>query len=209
MINYETYCHIKNLHSEQKLCAGQIARELALDPRTVRRVLATTNFQPRKRAACRLSKLEPYKGLIKSWIERHGYSAIQILQRLREQGFGGSYTIVKDYVSIIRPKTKAAFLTLSFAPGECAQVDWGHAGSIRIGDTTRSLSFFLMVLCYSRFMYLEFTVLQTMEHFLGCHMNAFEFFGGVPQSIMVDYVAGNIINLMCPPRLCGEIGLTD
>ena len=41
-------------------------------------------------------------------------------------------------------------------------------------------------LCYSRMMYVEFTVSQTMEHFLACHQNAFEFFGAVPKRVMVD-----------------------
>ena len=65
-----------------------------------------------------------------------------------------------------------------------------------MGSTRRRLSFFLMVLCYSRRMYLEFTVSQKMEFFLACHENAFAVFGGVPARIMVDYVAGNIIDLM-------------
>lgn len=199
MIDYETYCRIKHLNAQERLSAGQIACKLALDARTVRRVLRASNYEPRKAAMQRASKLDPYKELIKSWVERHGYSAVQILQRLREQGYSGGYTIVKDYVSLIRPRTKSAFLTLSFAPGECAQVDWGNFGTVSCGQTTRKLSFFVMVLCYSRLMYVEFTVLQTMEHFLGCHASAFEFFGGVPQSIMVDNLKSAVLR-----RLTGE-----
>jgi len=56
-------------------------------------------------------------------------------------------------------------LTLAFAPGECAQVDWGSFGSVAVGNTCRRLSFFVMVLCYSRMLYLEFTVSQSLEHF--------------------------------------------
>jgi len=55
------------------------------------------------------------------------------------------------------------------------------------------LSFFLMVLCYSRRMYLEFTVSQTMEYFLACHENAFAAFGGVPGRIMVDNLKSAVI----------------
>lgn len=51
-----------------------------------------------------------------------------------------------------------AFLKLDFAAGEAAQVDWGEYGTIAVGSTRRRLSFFLMVLCYSRRMYLEFTL---------------------------------------------------
>jgi hypothetical protein len=53
-------------------------------------------------------------------------------------------------------------------------------------------------------MYLEFTVSQTLEHFLACHQHAFEAFQGVPSKIIYDYVAGHIIDLMCPPPLCGR-----
>jgi len=84
------------------------------------------------------------------------------LQRISEQGFDGRYSIVKDYVRKVRPPRFQAFLTLSFAPGECAQVDWGSYGSVNVGNTRRRLSFFVMVLCYSRMMYVEFTVSQTM-----------------------------------------------
>jgi len=98
-------------------------------------------------------------------------------------GFDGGYSIVKDYVRIIRPKHSPAYLTLAFAPGECAQVDWGSFGSVAVGTTFRRLSFFVMVLCYCRMMYLEFTVSQTMEHFLACHQNAFSFFNAVPKKL--------------------------
>ncbi|MEA3334057.1 MAG: IS21 family transposase, partial [Pseudomonadota bacterium] len=57
----------------------------------------------------------------------------------------------------------------------------------------RRLSFFVMVMCYSRMMYLEFTVSQTMEHWLACHQNALQFFGGVPRKIMIDNLKSAVI----------------
>jgi hypothetical protein len=75
---------------------------------------------------------------------------------------------------------------LDFAAGECAQVDWGQSGSIPVGSTRRRLSFFVMVLCYSRLIYVEFTLSEAMDQFLSCHRHAFEFFGGVPQKVMID-----------------------
>jgi transposase len=91
-------------------------------------------------------------------------------------------------------------LTLSFAPGECAQVDWGEYGSVAVGETRRKLSFFVMVRCYSRMTYVEFTLSQKMEQFLACHQHAFEFFGNrVPKNIMVDNLKSAILR-----RLVGE-----
>lgn len=132
-------------------------------------------------------------------LETHPYSAAQILQRIREEGFDGRYSIVKDYVRKVRPKRQPAFLKLAFAPGECAQVDWGSFGSVSVGSSSRRLSFFVMVLCYSRMMYLEFTVSQTMEHFLACHQNAFDYFGSVPRKIMVDNLKSAVLR-----RITGE-----
>jgi transposase len=206
MIDFDLFTRIKNYHEQRGLNSAQIARELELDPRTVAYWLSQTKFRARKPVQ-RTSKLDPFKDSIIRMLETHPYTAAQILHRIREEGFDGGYTILTDYVRKIRPRRTPAFLKLAFAPGECAQVDWGSHGSIRVGETQRRLSFFVMVLCYSRMMYLEFTVSQTMEHWLSCHQNAFESFGAVPRRIMVDYVPRNIIDLMWPLTICDRAGL--
>jgi transposase len=100
------------------------------------------------------SKLDPYKTLLQRWLERHPFTATQLLQRLRaETDYPGGYSILSAYVRTARPARAPAFLTLAFAPGECAQVDWGCAGSLAVGSTRRRLSFFVLVLCYSRLCY--------------------------------------------------------
>ena len=119
-------------------------------------------------------------------LERHPYTARQILQQLQQQGYTGSYSILKKFVRLVRPPRKPAFLMLEFAPGECAQVDWGQFGSVQVGSTRRRLSFFVMVLCSSRLIYVEFTLSEAMDQFLTCHRHAFEFFGGVPKKVMID-----------------------
>ena len=193
MIDYATFQRIQHLHRVEQLTAAQIALAMAMDARTVRRWLDEPQFRARATPA-RPSKLDPYKAYIRRLLEHHPYSAAQILNRLREAGYVGGATIVKDYLQRVRPVRAPAFLTLHFAPGECAQVDWGHYGSVPVGNTRRRLSFFVMVLCYSRLMYVEFTVSQTMEHFLGCHVNAFEAFAGrVPAKIMVDNLKSAVL----------------
>jgi len=199
VIDYETYCRIHHLQEHDGLNVAQIARALALDERTVAAWLAQAHYRPR-RTPPRASKLEPFKPTIRKLIETHPYSAVQILQRLRELGYEGGLTVLKNYLSTVRPRRAPAFLTLAFAPGECAQVDWGQWGSVSVGTTRRKLSFFVMVLCYSRLMYLEFTVCQSLEHFLGCHQHAFEFFGHrVPAKIMVDNLKSAVLQ-----RLSGQ-----
>jgi transposase len=191
MINYELFAKIKHLKEHEGLTAPQIAGELAIDVRTVRKWLDAA-FRPKK-ITPRPSKLDPFKSDIVRMLETHPYTATQIFQRICEESFDGGYSIVKRYVRKVRPPKSPAFLKLSFAPGECAQVDWGSYGAVDVGSTRRKLSFFVMVLCYSRMMYVEFTVSQTMEHFLGCHQNAFDFFGSVPKKIMVDNLKSAVL----------------
>lgn len=192
MITYEAFARIRHLFDQKGLTATQIAHELGHDERTVKRCLAARQFQPRK-SVRRPSILDAFKDTVVRMIESYPYTAQQVFQRLREEGYSGGYTVVKKFVRKVRPKKEKAYLTLAFAPGECAQVDWGSYGSIRVGDTTRRLSFFVMVLCYSRQMYVEFTVSQTMEHFLACHQNAFRAFGGIPARIMVDNLKSAVL----------------
>ena len=200
MIDYQTFCAIQDHHRERGLNAAQIAEALQLDARTVAKWLAEVRYRPR-RGRVRASKLDPHKASIRRWLEAHRYSAQQVFQRLREEEhYTGGISIVKDYIRQIRPPRTPAFLTLSFAPGECAQVDWGVWEAVPVGETRRRLSLFVMVLCYSRMLYVEFTLSQTMEQFLACHQNAFAFFGNrVPQKIMVDNLKSAVLR-----RITGE-----
>ena len=192
MIDYQQFLQIRYLHDQKGLKPSQIADKMGIDPRTAARWAAAKQFTPRQ-TPVRQSKLDPFKNEIIRMLDFHPYTAAQVFDRIRQRGFDGGYTIVKDYLAKIRPVKKPAYLTLSFAPGECAQVDWGSYGSVNVGTASRRLSFFVMVLCYSRMMYVEFTVSQTMEHFLGCHQRAFSFFGGCVQKVMVDNLKSAVL----------------
>jgi transposase len=185
VIDYETFCRLRQLHDVKGLKASQIAAELDLDPKTVERWLAQPTYQ-RRQGTRRASKLDSFRGQIAALLERHPYTAQQLFQQLRQQGYAGGYSILKDFVRQVRPVRKPAYLMLEFAPGECAQVDWGNFGSVAVGATRRRLSFFVMVLCYSRMMYVEFTLAEGMEQFLSCHRHAFEFFQGSTTKVVID-----------------------
>jgi transposase len=192
MIDYETYCQIRLLAGQKNLKPSQIAAELHLDIKTVEKWLNRQTFQPRK-GPKRSSKLDPFKKQITALLDRHPYTAQQLFQQLQQEGYAGGYTILKDYVRLVRPVRKPAYLMLEFAAGQCAQVDWGQYGSVPVGTTRRRLSFFVMVLCHSRMLYVEFTLSEAMDHFLSCHRHAFEFFGGVPEKIMIDNLKVGVV----------------
>ncbi len=198
MIDYATFCQLQALHHEKHLTVAQIAAELKLDPRSVAKWVAQSSYQKRKETK-RASKLDSFKGQIVALLERHPYSAQQILQQLKSQGYSGGYSILKEFVRLVRPVRKPAFLMLEFAAGECAQVDWGSYGSIAVGATRRRLSFFVMVLCYSRLMYVQFTLSEGMEQFLSCHRQALEFFGVTPAKVMIDNLKVGVLEH--PPGL--------
>ena len=122
MIDYESFLKIKYLHQHHGLKCSQIARHTGLDERTVEKWLHEKHYHPRK-ASPKTSKLDAFKDDIVRMLQNYPYSAVQILHKIRDAGFDGGYSIVKDYVRKVRPKKNTAFLKLSFAPGECAQVD--------------------------------------------------------------------------------------
>jgi transposase len=116
--------------------------------------------------------------------QRH--SAKRIFERLRdEHGFGGGYTVVKDYVCICRSKGRETFVPLSHPPGH-AQVDFGGAIAI-IGGVRQKIHFFCMDIPQSDACFVKAYPHETTEAFLDGHVSAFAFFDGVPLSILYDY----------------------
>jgi len=116
-----------------------------------------------------------------------------VFQRLGEHGVDGGSALVKASGRTVRPRRQPAFLSRAFAPGEGAQVDWGAFGSVQVGQPQRRLSFFVMVLCYSRMLSVACPVSQTLEHFLACHQHACECFGGIPKTVMVDNLTSAVL----------------
>jgi transposase len=184
-MNRELWQQINELAAEG-LTVRAIARRLRVHRRTVRTAL-DMQHPPTRSGHCRGSMLDPYRGWLLARLEQYpDLSATALFNQLSERGYPGGYSLVKQCVADLRPHTKNAYLTLTFAPGECAQVDWGVWKGLDVPGGRRRLSFFVMVLCHSRMLYAEFFVGESMEFWLRAHRNAFEAFGGVPERIMVD-----------------------
>jgi transposase len=193
MINREVFWSIHRLHETQGLTPGQIAAQLALAEGTVRRRLAQPGFEARKqREVERL--LDEYGPRIGTWLAEFPYSAAQIFQRLREDGYQGSYRTVRRYVNQLRPPVREAFLPLSFAPGEALQVDFGACGFIPCGQTTRRLSVLLGTLCHSRLLAGVFFLSERQEHFLEGLRLILEQIGGVPARIISDNLKSAVLH---------------
>lgn len=181
---------IRRLYSVEKLSQRAISKRLGIHRKTV--WLALRSETPGKRGGAlgrkRASKLDAYKGYLRERIKEYPeISGTKLLQEIRAQGYAGGHTILREFIEETRPpKTREAFLRIETAPGEFAQVDWANVGSTFVGSTCRKLSAFVMVLSYSRMIYVELTLSQSLEDFIACHINAFRFFGGVPKKCLYD-----------------------
>ena len=109
-------------------------------------------------------------------------------------GYTGSVITVRRYVRTLRPPRGRVYQEVVWEPGQAMQVDWGHCGQLKIGSTSRHVSVFVGVLCYSRLSYIEFTLSQRKAEFYRAIANAFEFFGGSPRRIIFDNLKAAVLN---------------
>jgi transposase len=158
-----------------------IARRLSMSRKTVRRLLGLRGgaSQPRPNPEPRSSILDAFTPVIRDLLrETPEMKAPAVLERLRPLGYTGGVSILRDRVRKLRPGgQREAFLTLDFAPGKAVQVDWADFG-FAIPGCPRRVSAFVMALCYSRYLYLEFTLSQSMGSFLRCLQRGIAFYGG-------------------------------
>jgi transposase len=185
MSRYNLHLVVHELAKHEGMNAGQIAARLNVSVKTVRRHLAAERWEPPKRRAIPL-KLDPYKELVKQLLEREQYTAAQVFQRLKEEGYTGCESVLRTYVALVRPRRQTPYLTLNFEPAQTAQVDFAECGTISVGETRRKLHAFVMTLCHSRMVFVKFIMRESMEHFLQCHREAFEYFHGLVREVMVD-----------------------
>jgi transposase len=198
MLEPDQQAEILALHFGHKKGIRAIARELGLTRKTVRGVVLRRAVALRARRSPRKSILDPFKPRILNLLELDPkISSTVVFQRIRDDGYLGSYSRVKDWVGgqrAIPHRAREAFLSLEFQPGECAQVDWGEFGDPF--HTGIKIHCFVMVLCFSRLLYLEFTRSERFEEFIRCHENAFRFFGGVPRECWYDNLTSAVTDRM-------------
>jgi transposase len=184
---------LRYYHAE-KWTAGTIARQLNVHHSVVRRVLAQAGL-PRIGAAKRPSPIDAYLPLIHETLAKFPtLTASRLFTMARERGYRGSPDHFRHLVAEHRPRRPAeAYLRLRSLPGEQAQVDWGHFGSLQIGRARRPLMAFVMVLSHSRQIFLRFSLDARMENFLRGHVGAFTAWNGVPRVLLYDNLKSAVL----------------
>jgi transposase len=193
MKGVELYGRVRYAVQIEGLSHRAAARRFGIDPRTVAKMVrfaAPPGYVRTKPPA--KPKLDPFIPVIdrilfddKSRPRKQQHTAKRIFERLRDEyGFTGGLTIVKDYVAGWRQRAQEMFVPLEHPPGH-AQVDFGEAIGV-IGGVERKIRFFALDLPHSDACFVVGYPAETTEAFCDGHVQAFSFFGGVPQSILYD-----------------------
>jgi len=192
MIKKEHLMDIRSL-AKQGYSERAIAKMSGLHRKTVKKYLKD-QAMPVYKKVNRINKLEDFKGLINDWLEQRNYQATKIYELLLLQDFKGSYPTVQRYVQQEKAKkTRIAYVRFETMPAEQAQVDFADFQITESDGTIQTVYCFIMVLGFSRNMYVEFIEKCTMVNFLECHQNAFGYFGGIPAEILYDNLKNVVI----------------
>jgi transposase len=191
------WAEIRRLSEIEKLSHRAIAQRLHCSRRTVKKALAMD--QPPATAArlARGSLLDPHRLQIDALLAKYpGLSAVRILEEIRRGpvGYRGGISLVRQHVRQVRPARGRVYQEVLYQPGEAFQVDWGDCGRIQIGNTSRRVSVLVAVLCYSRLVYIEFSLTQRKADFYRALVHALEFFGGSPRKIIFDNLKAAVLN---------------
>jgi len=186
-ISEELKANILRYHHVEKWRIGTISSQLNVHHSTIKRVLSETGVS-KHNILVQGSMIDPFLSFVMSTLERFPtLRASRLYDMVKERGYPGSRDHFRHLISFYRPRPCAeAYLRLRTLPGEQAQVDWGHFSYLTIGKAKRPLMAFVMVLSFSRKIFLHFYLNQRTENFLRGHEEAFKAFGGVPRVALYD-----------------------
>lgn len=188
MIKVGHYMEIKELKSEG-LSIRAIAKRTGLSRNTVRKVLRGEHTL-QVTTGPRVSKVESFKVYLRERYERYQLSAVRLYDEIKAMGYNGSLPTVRRYVQTLKgPSQRMTKVTVRFEtpPGKQAQADWSECGRFTwVDGRAVTIYAFVMVLSYSRMLFVHFTTSMRMAELLRCHRLAFEYFGGWTAQILYD-----------------------
>ena len=190
----EEEAKILRYHHVEKWPVGTIAKHLGRHHATVDRVLSQAGL-PKAERPRRASKLAPYIPFIVQTLEQYPrLSAQRLYEMVCERGYHGGADHFRHVLVHYRPRKPCeAYLRLRTLPGEQGQVDWGHFGTLRIGQAERALMAFVVVLSYSRQIFLQFFTDQRLANFLRGHEAAFRAWHGLPRVLLYDNLKSAVL----------------
>ena len=193
-IDKELEAKILRYHHVEQWKVGTISKQLGVHHDAIQQVLCQAGLPKAERPA-RVSILDPYLGFISDTLAQFPtLPASRLYAMARERGYPGGPDHFRHQVALYRPRPQAeAFQRLRTLPGEQGQVDWAHFGKITIGRAERALMAFVMVLSFSRRIFLRFYLDAQMANFLRGHEAAFSAWGGVPRALLYDNLKSAVL----------------
>jgi transposase len=203
MLIVETVAKVRRAYFLQKKPIKAICREFHLSRKVVRKVirLGATEFRY-ERGRQPLPRIDPWREQLDALLlvneqrsSRERLTLVRIFEEMRELGYTGSYDAVRRYAKAWRvargAATAAAFVPLSFAPGEAYQFDWSHE-IVVLGGVTTKVKVAHVRLCHSRMPFVRAYPRESQEMVFDAHIRAFELFKG-------SCTRGIYDNLWTPP----------
>ena len=184
MLRKEDWMTIK-AQVERGVYLKDIAKELDVHPRTVRRALKRGG-PPSKRPGARKSKLDPYKEHVNACLRENVRNAVVVFREIQEMGYTGGITILREYMKPRRP-ARMSRRTVRFEtdPGVQLQNDWGEVRR-PVGGRLTKICFNVNTLGFSRRFHFWCTSSKDAENTYEGLIRAFEHFGGVTKEVLVD-----------------------
>lgn len=178
----------------EKWRVGTISKQLCVHYSVVKRVLSETGI-PKSQFIKKELLITPYLSFVMETLKTYpNLTAARLYEMVSLRGYSGSPDHFRHLIALYRPRPSAeAYLRLRTLPGEQAQVDWGHFGHMQIGNAKRPLMAFVMVLSFSRKIFLHFYLNAQMSCFLQGHVAAFNAFGGVPRVLLFDNLKSAVL----------------
>lgn len=194
MIPPETEAEILRLYHAEQWKVGTIAAQLGVHHTTVRRVLAQAAI-PAGTLSLRPSIADPFVPFIVETLKKYPkLRASRLYEMVRRRSYPGRPDHFRAIVARYRPRPPAeAYLRLRTLPGEEAQADWGHFGKLAVGRAIRPLMGFVLVLSWSRQVFLRFYPAADMANFLRGHVDAFDFLDSVPRILLYDNLKSAVL----------------
>jgi transposase len=187
------WAEIRRLAEIEKLSGRAISRRLHCSRHTVAAALELDQ-PPGRQVSRRASLLDPHRAKIDALLAKYPeLSAVRIREEIARgpEAYSGSECTVRRYLRTVRSARGRVYQEVHYEPAQAMQVDWGECGRVQVGTTTRKVSVFVAVLCYSRLMFIEFTLSQHKAEFYRGVVHALEFFGGSPRAIIFDRSPAN------------------
>jgi transposase len=193
MMKKETEAEIIRLFHAEGWRRNTIAKQLGLHHSAVERALVRNGIVEHRKLRTR--KIDNFLPFIKQTLEKYPkLNGTRLFHMVKERGYKGQVDHFRDLIRPLRPRRDVeAYLKLATLPGEQAQCDWAHFGKLKVGNAERRLLAFVMVLSWSRRIFMRFYFGDSTANFLRGHVEAFEAFKGVPREILFDNLKSAVL----------------